>query len=65
MLGSVAWFNDEKGYGFIRGDDQQKYFVHFSFIESDGFKSLKEGDKVEFTADRNDKGLCAKSVKRA
>jgi CspA family cold shock protein len=59
--GVVKWFNDQKGYGFIssRGDD---YFVHFKEIQSDGFKSLKEGDKVRFTAESSPRGPLAKNV---
>ena len=56
--GTVKWFNDEKGYGFITpaggGDD---LFVHFKAIESDGFKSLKEGQTVSFVAERGQKGM--------
>ena len=61
--GTVKWFNDEKGYGFITpaggGDD---LFVHFKAIESDGFKSLKEGQKVSFEAVQGQKGLQADKV---
>lgn len=59
--GTVKWFNDQKGYGFIssRGDD---YFVHFKEIQADGFKSLKEGDKVRFNPEQGNKGLVAKNV---
>jgi CspA family cold shock protein len=46
--GSVKWFNDAKGYGFITGEDGQDVFAHYSAIQSDGFKSLQEGDKVEY-----------------
>ncbi len=56
--GTVKWFNDEKGFGFITpdggGDD---LFVHFKAIESDGFKSLKEGQKVSFVAEKGQKGM--------
>jgi len=61
--GTVKWFNDEKGYGFITpaggGDD---LFVHFKAIESDGFKSLKEGQKVSFVAVQGQKGMQADQV---
>ena len=62
--GTVKWFNDEKGYGFITpaggGDD---LFVHFKAIESDGFKSLKEGQTVSFGAERGQKGMQAAQVR--
>lgn len=64
--GTVKWFNDEKGYGFITpaggGDD---LFVHFKAIESDGFKSLKEGQTVSFVAERGQKGMQAAQVRRS
>jgi cold shock protein len=62
MLGTVKWFNATKGYGFIDGDDKEKYFVHFSMISSDGFKDLNEGQRVEFAPGKNAKGLCADKV---
>lgn len=46
--GTVKWFNEDKGYGFIASEDGQDYFVHFSAIQIDGFKTLKEGQKVAF-----------------
>ena len=64
QTGTVKWFNDEKGYGFITpqggGDD---LFVHFKAIESDGFKSLKEGQTVSFVAERGQKGMQAAQVR--
>ena len=48
MQGKVKWFNAEKGYGFIEGQDGKDVFVHFSAIEQDGFKTLDEGQEVEF-----------------
>ncbi|MFJ4067797.1 cold-shock protein [Pseudomonas sp. NPDC089996] len=64
--GTVKWFNDEKGFGFITpdggGDD---LFVHFKSIASDGFKSLKEGQKVTFVAERGQKGMQAANVRPA
>lgn len=49
LNGTVKWFNNDKGYGFIIDDDsQEEYFVHFSSIQIDGFKTLKEGQKVSF-----------------
>mgnify|MGYP001613074279 CR=1 FL=1 len=59
--GIVKWFNDNKGFGFISSNDKD-YFVHFKEIQSDGFKSLKEGDKVRFTAESSPKGFVAKQV---
>ncbi|WP_236187690.1 cold-shock protein [Pseudomonas pharyngis] len=64
LYGTVKWFNDEKGFGFIvpdgEGDD---LFVHFKAIESDGFKSLKEGQRVSFIAERGRNGLQAAQVR--
>lgn len=63
--GTVKWFNDAKGYGFISRDEGEDLFVHFSAIEGEGFKSLAEGDAVEFEVTRGPKGLQAtKVVKR-
>ena len=63
LTGKVKWFNGEKGYGFITRDDGEKdVFVHFSAIISSGFKSLKEGDLVEFEVVEGDKGPQAKDV---
>jgi CspA family cold shock protein len=64
--GSVKWFSDEKGYGFITPDDGSKdLFVHFSNIEGDGFKSLSEGQKVSFEAAEGQKGPEATCVRPA
>jgi len=63
LTGKVKWFNGEKGYGFITRDDGEKdVFVHFSAIIGSGFKSLKEGDLVEFEVVQGDKGPQAKDV---
>jgi len=63
LTGKVKWFNAEKGYGFITRDDGDKdVFVHFSAITGSGFKSLKEGDLVEFEVVQGDKGPQAKDV---
>jgi len=61
--GTVKWFNDAKGYGFITPDEGGKdIFVHFSAIQSDGFKTLTEGAKVEFEASEGQKGPEARNV---
>jgi len=61
--GTVKWFNDQKGYGFITPEGETKdIFVHYSAIEGEGFKSLKEGDKVEFEFVEGDKGQQAEQV---
>ena len=64
MLGTVSWFNEQKGFGFIQGDDGQKYFVHYSAIDDKGFKVLHEGDKVDFASGKNAKGNNAEKVKK-
>lgn len=60
--GTVKWFNSVKGYGFIQREEGQDLFVHYSSIAGDGYKSLKDGQKVEFSVEEGDKGLQAKEV---
>ncbi len=63
--GTVKWFHNIKGYGFISSDkveEEEEIFVHYSEINSEGFKKLKRGEKVEFTLDNGDKGLLARDV---
>ena len=63
VTGTVKWFNDSKGFGLLTRDDGQKdVFVHFSAIQGDGFKSLVEGQKVEFDVVDSDKGPAAENV---
>jgi CspA family cold shock protein len=65
MTGTVKWFNDAKGFGFIAREGGPDVFVHFSAIQSDGFKSLAEGDQVEFDIVQGQKGPAAENVVRA
>ena len=60
--GTVKWFNAEKGYGFITGEDGQDVFVHFSAIQGNGFKTLAEGQNVEFEIQDGQKGPAAVNV---
>jgi CspA family cold shock protein len=65
MQGTVKWFNDAKGFGFITPDDGSKdVFVHHSAITSQGFRSLSEGDRVEFETEQGAKGPQATQVKK-
>ncbi|MDD5544479.1 MAG: cold-shock protein [Acidobacteriia bacterium] len=60
--GTVKWFNDAKGFGFIQRQSGEDVFVHFSAIQGDGFKSLAEGQAVEFEVTKGQKGLQASNV---
>jgi len=60
--GTVKWFNDAKGFGFISRESGEDVFVHFRAIDSQGFKSLKEGQAVEFEVTQGQKGLQAEEV---
>ena len=62
VQGTVKWFNGDKGFGFISQEDGDDLFVHYSEIQSDGFRSLNEGDNVEFEITQGKKGLQASSV---
>jgi CspA family cold shock protein len=62
--GIVKWFNDRKGYGFISQEDGNDVFVHFSSIDSPGYKTLSERDHVEFDIEQSDRGPEAKNVKK-
>lgn len=63
--GTVKWFNNKKGYGFINADNGRDIFVHFSSVEMDGYKSLNEGEQVTFEIEESDRGPEAKKVRRA
>ncbi len=61
--GKIKWFNDQKGFGFIADDNGGgDIFVHYSIVEMDGFKSLKEGQTVQFESEKSEKGLKATKV---
>lgn len=62
MKGVVKWFDSDKGYGFISSEEGKDVFVHFSAIQSDGYKSLQEGDQVEFDVHDGDRGPQAANV---
>ena len=63
--GTVKWFNAAKGYGFIQRESGEDVFVHFSAIQSEGYRSLEEGSKVEFEVTQGPKGLQAANVSTA
>jgi CspA family cold shock protein len=62
--GRVKWFNEAKGYGFIKRETGEDVFVHFKSIIGEGFRTLKEGEEVEFEVEQGPKGLQAKNVTR-
>jgi len=62
VKGTVKWFNDKKGYGFISAESGEDVFVHFSEIQSAGYRSLAEGQQVEFEMENNQRGPKAKNV---
>ena len=62
ITGTVKWFSNSKGYGFIASDGGEDVFVHFSAIKSEGFRTLQEGQMVEFTVEKGPKGLQAAEV---
>lgn len=63
--GTVKWFNDTKGFGFIQQESGEDVFVHYTAISGDGFKTLKEGDQVEFEITQGPKGPQASNVQKA
>jgi len=62
MLGTVKWFNAEKGFGFIEAETGEDVFVHFSAIQAEGYKSLEEGQKVQFNIEQGQRGPQATNV---
>ncbi len=64
LTGKVKWFNNEKGYGFILKEDYEDIFVHYTAIMDQGFKTLEEGQEVEFELIKGDKGLQASNVSK-
>ena len=64
ITGTVKWFNEAKGFGFISQESGEDVFVHFSAIDGDGFKTLADGDRVEFEVTQGAKGLAAANVRK-
>ncbi len=64
-IGTVKWFNDAKGYGFISQEGGEDVFVHHTAINMDGFRTLKEGERVEFDVTQGPKGLQAANVRKS
>ena len=62
VKGTVKWFNESKGYGFLSQPEGEDIFVHYTSIQGDGFRTLKEGQEVEFNVERGPKGLQASNV---
>lgn len=62
VVGTVKWFNSSKGYGFLSQENGADVFVHYSAIQSDGYRTLVEGQKVEFSIEKGQKGLQASNV---
>jgi CspA family cold shock protein len=62
IIGTVKWFNGDKGYGFLEREGGADVFVHFSAIQGDGYRNLQEGQKVEFTVEKGPKGPQASNV---
>lgn len=63
--GTVKWFNNAKGYGFISRENGEDVFVHYKSVVGDGYKTLNQGDKVQFEVEKGPKGLQAASVSKA
>ena len=63
--GTVKWFDDRKGFGFVERENGEDVFVHFSNVNMEGFKSLEQGDKVSFDVEKTDRGLQAVNVVKA
>ena len=64
MTGTVKWFNDQKGFGFLAVEGGKDVFVHHSAIEAQGYRTLTEGDRVEFTLEQGAKGPAAANVRK-
>jgi CspA family cold shock protein len=65
ITGTVKWFSDQKGYGFIAREDGEDVFVHHTAIQEPGFRTLREGERVEFTIEQGQKGPAAANVRKA